>query len=146
MSSDLISRRALKKSIEEYRNLNCVSTSTIIGVRNVFYLIDNAPTVVVGYLTNCANCVSDYSRGYDDGYKEGYKAERPHGKWIDHWSEELQKQGFRQCSKCKAGCQIYEHGTRKSDLPWIDGQQYTLQRICKYCPNCGAKMDGGSTT
>ena len=25
------------------------------------------------YLTNCQNCKSDYSRGYDDGYAEGYK-------------------------------------------------------------------------
>ena len=33
--------------------------------------IDNAPTV--HYLTNCQNCKSDYSRGYDDGYTEGYK-------------------------------------------------------------------------
>lgn len=41
----LIDANALKKAIEKYRNLNCVSTSTIIGVRNVMYLIDNAPTV-----------------------------------------------------------------------------------------------------
>lgn len=45
MNNDLISRSALKKAIEEYRSLNCISTSTIIGVRNVFYLIDNAPTI-----------------------------------------------------------------------------------------------------
>lgn len=41
----LIDANALKKAIEKYRNLNCVSTSTIIGVRNVMYLIDNAPTI-----------------------------------------------------------------------------------------------------
>lgn len=36
--------------------------------------VDNAPTVETGhYLTNCQNCKSDYSRGYDDGYVEGYK-------------------------------------------------------------------------
>lgn len=69
------------------------------------------------------------------------KSERPRGEWLDHWSEDLQKMGFRQCSKCKAGYQLYEHGTRKSDLPWIDGQQYTLQRIGKFCPNCGARME-----
>ena len=68
--------------------------------------------------------------------------ERPTGKWIDHWSEDLHKLGYRQCSNCKAGCQIYEHGTRKSDLSWIDGQPFTLERICKYCPNCGADMRG----
>ena len=76
-------------------------------------------------------------------FKMAIKAlkERPTGKWIDHWSEDLHKLGYRQCSNCKAGCQIYEHGTRKSDLPWIDGQQFTLERIHKYCPNCGAKME-----
>ena len=41
----LIDANALKEAIEEYRSLNCVCTSTIIGVRNVMYLIDNAPTV-----------------------------------------------------------------------------------------------------
>ena len=36
--------------------------------------LDNAPTVEQGhYLTNCQNCKSDYSRGYNDGYVEGYK-------------------------------------------------------------------------
>ena len=53
----LIDADALKKSIEEYRNLNCVSTSTIIGVRNVVYLIDNAPTV---------------ADRYDEGFRDGY--------------------------------------------------------------------------
>ena len=67
MSGDLISREALKKSIEEYRNLNCVSTSTIIGVRNVMYLIDNAPTV--------------------DIKDELAEKARPQGEWISSYRE-----------------------------------------------------------
>ena len=59
----LIDADALKEAIEKYRNLNCVSTSTIIGVRNVMYLIDNAPTVdmntelSVAYLNICEDCM-----------------------------------------------------------------------------------------
>ena len=71
----LIDAEALKKAIEKYRNLNCVSTSTIIGVRNVMYLIDNAPTVAV----NCKDC-----DGYEAGYSAGLKdAERPQGEYVD---------------------------------------------------------------
>ena len=67
MNNDLISREALKKSIEEYRSLNCVCTSTIIGVRNVLYLIDNAPTISVDW-------------GVDCGDKTVYA--RPKGEWL----------------------------------------------------------------
>ena len=57
MNNDLISRDALKKAIEKYRNLNCISTSTIIGVRNVMYLIDNAPTVEERPQGECKTCI-----------------------------------------------------------------------------------------
>lgn len=87
------------------------------GATYILTLIDNAPTVETGhYLTNCQNCKSDYSRGYDDGYAEGYKAERPTGKWIDHHGL------FFECTICK----------------------YKTVFGGNYCPNCGADMRGDS--
>ena len=74
MNNDLISREALKKAIEKYRNLNCVSTSTIIGVRNVMYLIDNAPTVDMN---------TELSVAYLKGRRQGQPDVRPQGEWIE---------------------------------------------------------------
>ena len=117
--SDLISREDL---IEEFK-ARCICNCDRCKYQQGTHcgLIDNAPTVVVGYLTNCQNCVSDYSRGYDDGYKEGYKAERPHGKWID-LNSIVDK---AKCSNCKKIVITEPFGH------------------FNFCPNCGADMRGG---
>lgn len=57
----LIDANALKEAIEEYRSLSCVCTSTIIGVRNVMYLIDNAPTI------SPEKALTDKLRGDENG-------------------------------------------------------------------------------
>ena len=116
MNSDLISREALKKFAIPCDIHNGALTDLCVPL----YQIDNAPTVVVGYLTNCQNCVSDYSRGYDDGYKEGYKAERPQGKWID-LNSIVDK---AKCSNCKKIVITEPFGH------------------FNFCPNCGADMRG----
>ena len=95
--------------------------------------IDNAPTVEVGYLTNCANCER----------VEKIRAKRPQGKWIEHYSKEMNEKGYFICSRCKCGFQRFERGIRHSDLPWIDGQKYELHCIDNFCPNCGADMHKG---
>ena len=118
MNSDLISREALKKFAIPCDIHNGALTDLCVPL----YQIDNAPTVVVGYLTNCQNCVSDYSRGYDDGYKEGYKAERPQGKWID-LNSIVDK---AKCSNCKKIVITEPFGH------------------FNFCPNCGADMRGDS--
>ena len=69
--------------------------------------------------TTCPNCDSGYSQGYSDGYLKG-KEERPHGEW--------QGGELGHCTNCgHKGC--------ASDM-WNGCTGM-------FCPNCGAKMDGG---
>ena len=59
-----------------------------------------------------------YNNGYKNGYEQGKKDAVKHGEWV------RQDDYF-----CCSGC-----GQSISELcvPWF-----------KYCPKCGAKMDGG---
>ena len=158
MNNDLISREALKKSIEEYRKLNCVSTSTIIGVRNVIYLIDNAPTVEPDEI---------YKKGYHNGffathdvpptveptyisdmpddkvkdlqelaidYGEGiavFERKRPQGEWIKQYGKSYEL--------------ITNEGVLVGEFTKCPKCKYDKARGSNFCPNCGARM-GGTTT
>ena len=62
------------------------------------------------------------------------------GHWIEHDWEDMREKGYYRCSVCGTGYQRFVKGIRKSDVPYIDGQEYTLQNIDNYCPNCGARM------
>ena len=62
------------------------------------------------------------------------------GHWIEHDWEDMREKGYYRCSVCGTGYQRFKKGTRKSDVPYIDGQEYTLHNIDNYCPNCGARM------
>jgi len=77
--------------------------------------IDNAPTVEVGYLTNCANCER----------VEKIRAKRPHGKWISQFDYSKQHNtvpsgygNFWWCNKCGS----------------------STEKQSNFCPNCGADM------
>ena len=54
-------------------------------------------------------------------------ADRPQGKWIEHWYPHFDVAGI-ECSICG------------KDVPYW-GRNYDMPR---YCPNCGAKMKGAS--
>lgn len=76
----------------------------------------------------------EFDKGYDLGVKTAIEmldkaptADRPHGKWIEQ--TEYNGDTYYDCSICgNSWCMI--DGT-----PWNNGMNY--------CPNCGAKMDGG---
>lgn len=53
-----------------------------------------------------------------------------HGRWINICGD---RESPRQCSECL------------QDFDYIDGIGYLVsgQQLPNYCPNCGAKMDGG---
>ena len=79
-----------------------------------------------------------YKNGYEDGKRDAVK----HGRWV--WEVETHGNpiygvdedfGYR-CSECKVWADEYG----------VDGDIYEEPptHILRYCPNCGAKMDGGN--
>lgn len=58
---------------------------------------------------------------YEEGYKDGAAASPPtaHGEWIE---SSVPESMLCECSLCHFPCGAYSHN---------------------FCPNCGAKMDGG---
>jgi len=64
-----------------------------------------------------------YKRGYEKGLKDAVK----HGRWVDHMVRDWR------CSEC---------GKRVPRSVHFDG--YCYNDKLNYCPNCGAKMDGGA--
>ena len=67
-------------------------------------------------------------QAYKNGYEQGMKDAVKHGEWEWYISPVcLSGDLYRRCSICG-----------DSD-PW----QLTTRGCSNYCPNCGAKMDGG---
>ena len=74
------------------------------------------------------------------GAIELLKQEPTTGHWIEHDWEKMREKGYYRCSVCDYAYQRCIKEIRKSDVPYIDGQEYILWKIDHYCPNCGAKM------
>lgn len=118
---DCISRSALKKTLQNREE--CKECPDIDCIHCFYDIIDNASTVepfepdYVG-----AERLRARQRGYEEGYHNGMaigKTLNPkikQGEWIED-------SGNIACSHCRA--------------IW-------LYRRTDFCPNCGAKMDGGA--
>jgi len=92
----------------------------------------------IGYGTYKPEVFSRYLRDY---FMPPVTPQEPRkGHWIEHEWEEMREKGYYRCSVCNHGYQRYTKGIRKSDVPYIDGQEYKLWNCDNYCPNCGAKM------
>ena len=124
---DLISREALKEVIKaNHYLLSAKHNSTDYGMftTGIIEAIDNAPTVCGNNPKWCENCVS----------KGKCASTRPHGEWeiVDAEGVKIWKCVCTECGhdpqECIAGTEDW--WLRKYNLP-------------NYCPNCGAKMDGG---
>lgn len=61
-----------------------------------------------------------YDAGYQKGYEQGKKDAAKHGRWI--FVEDMVS--YIKCSECG------------DDICWVNTKRP------KYCPNCGARMDG----
>ena len=121
MNNDLISREALKKVIMEcmtaWDEHSNYGQGRLRSYEWTINLIDNAPTVDA--IPNKEG-YEMYNKGYMSGYERGKKA-RPHGKWI---IADVVSDYYHKCPFCH----------------WRNTVTSSLEN---YCPNCGARMDGG---
>ena len=94
-----------------------------------------------GILENIVEDIDNFCSDLENmGLNINKEQEPKTGHWIEHDWEDMREKGYYRCSVCGTGYQRFKKGTRKSDVPYIDGQEYTLHNIDNYCPNCGARM------
>ena len=95
------------------------------GYKGVEILADDNKYLYYRYFSQCQRCGAGAKRGHtkEDAVKEwNRRAEMVHGRWVTYYrSGTTVAEGY--VSTC---CDMWNN--RKSD----------------YCPNCGAKMDGGA--
>jgi len=101
------------------KDLSYINKGNFNSVEGIWKWIDNAPTVEVGYLTNCANCER----------VEKIRAKRPQGKWIIT-SEDAEGIHCIKCPFCK-----YEKGSEFE--PYI---KVAFDKLPYFCENCGADL------
>ena len=130
MNNDLISREALRKSLEELKKSPwcCEHRDTIDGIASrqaqkeafqIFEnLIDNAPTVEAEKAKE-SEIIKAYTKGFDTGV-ETVKDERLQGEWKVY-----ARQGGIPISDYCTNC--------KYEMKWYRNKY-------NYCPNYGAKM------
>lgn len=100
--------------IEEIRKVYCINCDNYDGVR-------------------CRSCWVDDGIGFLEDAPTVDAVEVVHGRWEKCW-QEISKHYFR-CSSCHTA---YMDGVSGAISPEYGS------RAWRYCPNCGAKMDGGN--
>lgn len=122
MSSDLISRSALKERIQLAPNKNYETWDELYD--SIIYEIDNAPTVDTSDAKYLEERDADaYESGYLQGHIDGHlKAEKdyatPQGEWLYKEIDPFLKV-YGTCSNC-----------------------LQRERVGNFCRNCGADMRG----
>ena len=136
----LIDADELKKAFED---TVCIEPIPFAFVKQI---IDNAPTVD----KTCPNCNSGYAQGYSDGYLQG-KEERPTVD-LERTIDEAFSNGYRAGTLDAISDSEQPKGKWipvpiDTDMGIVEGykcDRCDVSRVfsSKYCPNCGARMEG----
>ena len=110
MNNDLISREALKATIDSYIERHETTEKDRLLFEGIKAFIDNAPTVEPTQETMDA-----YAKGFKAGFNS---AKRPQGEWLGNDDNSIT------CNLCN--CRLWVN-----DI--LDGNAF-------FCPNCGADM------
>ena len=125
---DLISRSALKEEMVSGCRRIGEAMGVVLPTLAFVNIIDNAPPVNVE-ITEKQAIITIINSGWlvkhDKELRE--KWARPQGKWIEQ--TDYVGDTYYECSVCKE--------------PWTTIEGTPMQNFMNYCPNCGAKMDGG---
>lgn len=126
-TGDLISRSALRERIRKKAATDVKSKLDIFTVEEILVTIGNVPPVQQSILPLSSEADNAYMRGYEVGKVDGILRanKRPHGKWVLVHPLQENDEGAYMCSVCRTG-------------DWCISPEF------KFCPYCGAAMDGGN--
>lgn len=120
-TGNYVSRNVLDEIKQLYKEYQPNLVTEVIEFGNALEeLIDNVPAVEYSFLPQYQ---ADLQCAYDCGYEKG-KQDRPKGKWL-HNSD---RPDTLICSVCNCGWDMWRYESKE----------------LKYCPNCGADMQGGA--
>lgn len=125
--AEYIEREALLHDIEQsvvYTAREKITSAEMRGAHKIIERIKCAPAVEPIYIRKPTK--SEFKRmAVQLGYEQV-----AHGRWIP-----VENGAWAECSECGEGYDVSDNGGMPA---------FKLYRNCyKYCPNCGAKMDGG---
>ena len=100
------------------------------------YILDQYQKIIVditsgqmSYLTYPAEAVIACA---DDNYRKCYEESMKHGEWIFHGRRDENGRNIYRCSECNFEVEVFPYNL----ISWRTHE--------KYCPGCGARMDGDS--
>ena len=119
--SDYIDREAFRAVLQKSHRYHAGNCREVSLLSRDIRLLNEQPAADVYTEEDVRNA---YTNGYSTGMAQGMEKAVVHGRWLDGT-----------CTRC---------WWEAPDVIGYDGHEYDDWSPTPYCPNCGAKMGGGS--